>query len=90
MADDENAWYTRQATISKFVTYAAILIFLGSIGGAGYVLAYAPSTAHYESRTTAIFCVIGGMAIAALLAGLSALIDLLIVQAVALHDLRGK
>ena len=84
-------WYDRQATISKLLTYASIVILLVSLASAA-TIAY-----HYRALLTELNTVIvvgtlavGGTFISTLLVGLSAIIDLMIVHAEALHDLKGK
>ena len=79
----DNAWYTRQSTISKLLTYAAILILVACAAFAIYLM-------RYSTLAEAMTWAVGGIVLSAFLAALSAIIDLLIVQAVALHDLRNK
>jgi hypothetical protein len=82
-------WYDRQATISKLLTYASILILLVSLATAA-TIAY--NYALHELPTVAVVSTlaVGGTFIAALLIGISAIIDLMIVHAEALHDLKGR
>ena len=83
MADDDEVWYTRQAMISKLLTYAAILVLASCAAFAIYLMRYA-------TLAQAMVWAVSGIAVSAFLAGISAIIDLMIVQAVALHDLRNK
>jgi hypothetical protein len=81
-------WYDRQATISKLLTYGAILILLASLATTAVL------TFHHRDK---IECwdlavtlqlgamALGGVFVAAVLAALSAVIDLMIVHAEALR-----
>ena len=107
MAKSET-WYDRQAFASKLITYAALLVLLGSIGWAGYsawlshkadqpveaakasgaittMQANMSESADYHA---AMFSVLGGITAAAMLLGVSAVIDLQIVQCEALRNRR--
>ena len=89
MSSGESAWYERQATISKLLTYGAILILLASLAST-VTLTYI-YRADFEHPNLMIILSIGGMAIggtfvAAVLAAFSAIIDLLIVHAEALRN----
>ncbi len=78
-------WYDRQAFISKLITYSAILILLGSIGWAAYSAITSQDIQRVEND---IYTVIAGIATSAFLIGVSAIIDLLIVQCEALRNKR--
>jgi hypothetical protein len=104
MAKSET-WYDSQANAAKLISYAALLVLLGSIGWAFYsalVVTFAPAqsqptatapatiiqTATHADYHTAVFSVIAGITASAFLYGLSAIIDLLIVQCEALRTRR--
>jgi hypothetical protein len=98
MAKNET-WYDSQANTAKLISYAALLVLLGSIGWAAYsaysVFSEAQKTAGTNPAVhvsadyhTAMFSVIAGIAVAAFLYGMSAIIDLLIVQCEALRTRR--
>ena len=80
---DNSRWYDRQAMISKLLTNAAILVLLGSLGFGGY-------EAYRTEYSNGVYLAVAGTAMAAVILGFSAIIDLLIVNAVALHDLKNK
>ncbi|HEY4329322.1 MAG TPA: hypothetical protein VGN88_06275 [Phycisphaerae bacterium] len=90
-------WYDRQANISKMITYSALLVLLGSMGWAAYSgwETYAQSTStvvnmdwkdQHPDYHMAMLAAVGGVATAAFLVGVSAIIDLLIVQCEALRS----
>jgi hypothetical protein len=96
-------WYDNQANTAKLISYAALLVFLGSIGWAGYsaflshqaskVAATMPETARTALAESgdyhlAMFSALIGITAAAFLYGVSAIIDLLIVQCEALRNRR--
>jgi len=79
----QSNWFDRQALISKLLTYAAIVVLLASFGFGGFEV--------YQSQNTlpsGIYLAIAGVIASALIAGLSAIIDLLIVNAEALRGLK--
>jgi len=80
-------WYDSQANTAKLISYAALLVLFGAIGWAGYsaFLSLQTGTNDYH---VAMFSVIAGVAAAAFLVGLSAIIDLLIVLCEALRNRR--
>jgi hypothetical protein len=82
MARSDESWYDRQALFSKLITYAAILLFLGCWGWAIYVWYKA------NDYQTAVFFCMAGIGVPAFLIGISAIIDLLIVNAEALRTSR--
>jgi drug/metabolite transporter (DMT)-like permease len=88
MAKSET-WYDSQANTAKLISYAALLVLLGSIGWAAYSAwnTYHGTDAHQDYHA-AMFSVIGGMTAAGFLYGMSAIIDLLIVQCEALRTRR--
>jgi hypothetical protein len=78
-------WYDSQANMAKLITYAALLILLACLGWA----AHAAWQEHFDPNAdyrVAMFAAIGGIATAAFLAGIAAIIDLLIVNAEALRS----
>ena len=106
MAKSET-WYDSQANAAKLISYAALLVLLGSIFWAGYsafVVTFPPApiqtatvgtapatliqTASHADYHTAVFSVIAGISVSAFLYGVSAIIDLLIVQCEALRTRR--
>ncbi len=106
MAKSET-WYDSQANAAKLISYAALLVLLGSVGWAFYsawVVTFPPAkestaitstasaaiaqTATHVDYHTAVFSVIAGITASAFLYGLSAIIDLLIVQCEALRTRR--
>lgn len=83
------AWYDRQATISKLLTYGAILILLASLAAAAtlaWVFRQAFEVADLKTIMAIGGMAIGGTFVAAVLAAFSAIIDLLIVHAEALRS----
>ncbi len=82
MAKTDERWYDRQALISKLMTYAAILIFLGCFGWGLFMLHVATD---YASQIYAVLFGLAGVAVPAFLVGVSAIIDLLIVNAEAMR-----
>jgi drug/metabolite transporter (DMT)-like permease len=100
MAKSET-WYDSQANTAKLISYAALLVLLGSVGWAFYS-AWLSHKADQAAATmpgvpvghelgdyhAAMISVIGGIAAAAFLYGLSAIIDLLIIQCEALRTRR--
>jgi hypothetical protein len=108
MAKNE-MWYESQANAAKQISYAALLVLLGSVGWAAYSAysvfqetsagkgaaateaaatmkaAVTPTVHDYHA---AMFSVVAGITAAAFLYGLSAIIDLLIVQCEALRTRR--
>jgi hypothetical protein len=104
MAKSET-WYDSQANAAKLISYAALLVLLGSVGWAAYsafLITYPPAqnqpaatvpaaivqSATHADYHTAVFSVIAGITASAFLYGLSAIIDLLIVQCEALRTRR--
>ena len=105
MAKSET-WYDSQANAAKLISYAALLVLLGSVGWAGYsafVVTFPRpeqtrgrrhrarhiiQSASHTDYHTAMFSVIAGITAAAFLYGVSAIIDLLIVQCEALRTRR--
>ena len=89
-------WYDSQATIAKLITYAALVILAATLVWgieAAYVVhkfnaALGPNDppSIAQSYGPAIFTALGGIAISAFLAGIAAIIDLLIVNAEALRS----
>lgn len=81
-------WYDRQATISKLLTYGAILILVASLSTTA-LLAYHHRVKIEEWDLPTIMPIgglaLGGVFVAAILAALSAIIDLMIVHAEALR-----
>jgi hypothetical protein len=78
-------WYDTQANIAKLIIYAALLILLASLGWSFH----AAWQAHFypePSYRVAMLSALAGIATAAFLAGMSAIIDLLIVNAEALRS----
>jgi len=78
-------WYDSQANIAKLITYAALLILLASMGWA----THAAWQEHFDPNAdyrAAMFAAIAGIATSSFLAGVSAIIDLLIVNAEALRS----
>ncbi len=85
------SWFDRQALISKLLTYAAIVVLLASFGFGGYEVYRSEQWQVYQGAYTlsaGIYLAIAGLIASALIAGLSAIIDLLIVNAEAIHDLK--
>jgi hypothetical protein len=97
-------WYDSQANAAKLISYAALLVLLGSIGWAAYsaysvfsearavaaatATATGPAAAAVHDYHVAMFSVIAGITAAGFLYALSAIIDLLIVQCEALRTRR--
>ena len=89
-------WYDSQANIAKLITYAALLILLAALfwaSDAAYLVhkfnaALGPNDppSIAKSYNLAIFTALGGIAASAFLAGIAAIIDLLIVNAEALRS----
>ena len=80
MPKSNETWYDRQALISKLITYAAMLILLSCFSWSVYLLQLAG-----DNLNAAILVVLAGIAVSAFLAGVSAIIDLHIVNAEALR-----
>ena len=87
MSKQSETWYDRQALISKLISYAAIFILFGSIIWALWVLRRGMEHTYVVDQ--AIVIGLGGVTIAGFLVGLSAIIDLLIVNAEAIR-VRGR
>jgi hypothetical protein len=87
MANKPETWYDSQATAAKLISYSALLVLFGSIGWAGYS-AYVTHRDGKDDFHAAMFSVIAGITAAAFLYGVSAIIDLLIVQCEALRNRR--
>jgi hypothetical protein len=82
-------WYDSQANTAKLISYAALLVLLGSVGWAAYSawINFSDKDSHPDYHA-AMLSVIGGITASAFLIGLSAIIDLLIVQCEALRTRR--
>jgi drug/metabolite transporter (DMT)-like permease len=78
-------WYDSQATAAKLISYAALLVLLGSIGWAAYS---AINSLEFQRVEGDVITVLAGIAVSAFLYGVSAIIDLLIVQCEALRNRR--
>ena len=78
-------WYDSQATAAKLISYAALLVLLGSIGWAAYS---AINSLEFQRVEGDVITVLAGIATSAFLFGVSAIIDLLIVQCEALRNRR--
>jgi len=85
MAKNEETWYDGQANTAKLINYAALLILFGSIGWGSYS-AWLSHQAGKDDFHLAMFSALGGIGMAAFLAGVAAIIDLLIVQCEALRN----
>jgi drug/metabolite transporter (DMT)-like permease len=80
-------WYDSQANAAKLISYAALLVLLGSVVWAGFS-AWQSHLSGKDDYHAAMFSAIGGIVAAAFLYGISAIIDLLIVQCEALRTRR--
>jgi hypothetical protein len=80
MAKANETWYDRQALVSKLITYAAILVFVGCFAWGLYILHLS-----WDRLPEAVVWGVSGVAVPAFLVGVSAIIDLLIVNAEALR-----
>ena len=78
-------WYDSQANTAKLISYAALLVLLGSIGWAAYS---AINSLEFQRVEGDVITVLAGIAVSAFLYGVSAIIDLLIVQCEALRNRR--
>jgi len=85
MANKPETWYDSQATAAKLISYAALLVLLGSIGWAAYS---AINSLEFQRVEGDVITVLAGIAVSAFLYGVSAIIDLLIVQCEALRNRR--
>ena len=78
-------WYDSQANIAKLITYAALLILFATLVW-GVEVAINVFRAGASDYAQAIAIALAGIAVSAFLAGMSAIIDLLIVNAEALRS----
>jgi len=85
-------WYDSQANTAKLISYAALLVLFGAIGWAGYWVFWVEFVKTGDKGPAdfnmAMISVIGGIAMSSFLYGVSAIIDLLIVQCEALRNKR--
>lgn len=85
MPKPAETWYDRQANVSKLITYAALLVLLASLifAADSAYLVFKAGTGDFNK---AMFAALAGIATSAFLVGVSAIIDLLIVNAEALRN----